>query len=313
MNAKTNPAPQPIDKVKLLDLMDKTFSLGELKTLCFQIGVDFDNIDGTNKHDKIRELIKYCARRNILQRLLSQCQKEREKVDWFGITTGVQAKSAKVPQKLEPAITNDTAENPPPLKPVAVHKEQSKSIKQPSEPLPRQSKTISKQPERPSNVSRNIDDQVFDIFGDLFMGAFFTSGWMLLGGLTAAFYWDSAWITLICVAIGAGVGLLQVAMVWGQSPIIDALEPFVDITVLGLSVGCTISLFGGVIWGIVVAELPELTWVALWEAVKVTFRTALGFIVGGTVIGAAAFPVGMILILGFLNLIRNRILSQPPK
>ena len=45
------------------------FDLEELRTLCFDLGVDFDNLRGEGKSSKARELIAYLQRRDQLNRL----------------------------------------------------------------------------------------------------------------------------------------------------------------------------------------------------------------------------------------------------
>ena len=55
------------------ELIFKTFfqkyNLSELKTLCFILNIDYDLLSGSNKEDKIRELIMYLERRNHLTHL----------------------------------------------------------------------------------------------------------------------------------------------------------------------------------------------------------------------------------------------------
>jgi Effector-associated domain 7 len=43
--------------------MDR-FNDSELRTLCFNLGVDYDVLQGSGKSDKARELIIYLDRRN---------------------------------------------------------------------------------------------------------------------------------------------------------------------------------------------------------------------------------------------------------
>jgi Effector-associated domain 7 len=55
-----------IEPVGILHLLTEKFSLAELKTLCFEFGVDYDDISGDTKKDKARELILYHKRRGKL-------------------------------------------------------------------------------------------------------------------------------------------------------------------------------------------------------------------------------------------------------
>jgi len=47
-------------------LLIEKFSTAELKTLCFEFNVDYDDISGDTKRDKARELILYLKRRDRL-------------------------------------------------------------------------------------------------------------------------------------------------------------------------------------------------------------------------------------------------------
>src|SRR5215212_1267359 len=51
-------------EIRLFDLINKHFSLEDLKTFCFKLKVDYDNLGGENiKEAKIRELIKFAKKR----------------------------------------------------------------------------------------------------------------------------------------------------------------------------------------------------------------------------------------------------------
>lgn len=59
------------------NLLTELFNFEELKSLCFQINVDFDNLAGQEKEVKIRELIHYCYRHNLLKQLVDACANAR--------------------------------------------------------------------------------------------------------------------------------------------------------------------------------------------------------------------------------------------
>lgn len=54
---------QEVAPVRLLALLDSAFDANELADLCFELGVDFENLAGGTKKSKARELILYCQRR----------------------------------------------------------------------------------------------------------------------------------------------------------------------------------------------------------------------------------------------------------
>lgn len=58
------------------------FNIEELKTLCFSLGVDFDDIVGEGKAGKIRELVLYCQRHDKLEELVNQCSQWRPNYTW---------------------------------------------------------------------------------------------------------------------------------------------------------------------------------------------------------------------------------------
>ena len=55
-----------IDNTGLLRLITDKFSKEELKTLCFEYGMDYDDLSGEGKQAKARELILYLKRRDRL-------------------------------------------------------------------------------------------------------------------------------------------------------------------------------------------------------------------------------------------------------
>jgi hypothetical protein len=58
------------------------FSLEELKSLCSDLGIDYEDLGGEGKEGKARELIAYCQRRKWLDRLLTMCTALRPQFPW---------------------------------------------------------------------------------------------------------------------------------------------------------------------------------------------------------------------------------------
>ncbi len=52
---------------ELQELITTKFKDSELRTLCVDLGVDYDNLHGMSKADKARELITYLDRRGRLE------------------------------------------------------------------------------------------------------------------------------------------------------------------------------------------------------------------------------------------------------
>ena len=58
------------------------FSDSELRDVCFDLGVNYDDLTGQNKADKARELVAYLDRRGHIQDLLVLCARLRPHIAW---------------------------------------------------------------------------------------------------------------------------------------------------------------------------------------------------------------------------------------
>ena len=65
------------DLVALRKLLVTRYNLEEIRTLCSDVGVDYDNLGGEGKEAKARELIAYLRRRNKLDDLIRYLQESR--------------------------------------------------------------------------------------------------------------------------------------------------------------------------------------------------------------------------------------------
>lgn len=63
---------------KLFSAIRGTYSLSEMNVLAFNIGIDMEEIGGTGRSEKVVELIKYCQRRKLLNKLIAQINIERD-------------------------------------------------------------------------------------------------------------------------------------------------------------------------------------------------------------------------------------------
>jgi len=75
-----------LNKVNLRKGLEKCYSLGELKIVCFELGVDFDVLSGDSKPTKSLELVEYLDRRGKIDALVEYCVRDRPSYDW-GIST----------------------------------------------------------------------------------------------------------------------------------------------------------------------------------------------------------------------------------
>lgn len=75
----TTPA---VDRAKLRQTLADSFSEDELRDLCFDLGVDYENLPGAGKSGKARELIAYAQRRGSLDKLVEQARQLRPNAEW---------------------------------------------------------------------------------------------------------------------------------------------------------------------------------------------------------------------------------------
>lgn len=68
--------------IELFRKVSKSYNLSELNTVCLKLGIEIEDLSGTNKSDKIRELIKYSIRHGILGNLLEVLEVDRPNISW---------------------------------------------------------------------------------------------------------------------------------------------------------------------------------------------------------------------------------------
>lgn len=72
-----------IDTTELNELMINSFSLEELKDICYSLGISYDELPHATRREISRELIDYVKRRQMLSKLLSFLVRLRPDVDWL--------------------------------------------------------------------------------------------------------------------------------------------------------------------------------------------------------------------------------------
>ena len=72
--------------IQLRQGLVEAFNGDELETLCADIGVDYENLEGNAKEAKARELIAFLLRRGQLQALLDYCTQHRPEYSWPKVT-----------------------------------------------------------------------------------------------------------------------------------------------------------------------------------------------------------------------------------
>lgn len=70
------------DRAKLRQLLVNAFSDAEIKTLCFDLEIDYEQIQGSTKDERARELILFTERRGMKTALIELCRISRPNIVW---------------------------------------------------------------------------------------------------------------------------------------------------------------------------------------------------------------------------------------
>jgi hypothetical protein len=103
----SNSDPDHANLVKLFQKVDRHFDDSELRDLCFQLGVAYEDLPGSGKRDKARELVTLLDRHGRLPDLLTLVGQLRPKVTWQD--SPQQADGADIIAKLNVAVVVDIA------------------------------------------------------------------------------------------------------------------------------------------------------------------------------------------------------------
>lgn len=71
------------DSIAIRQRLSRYFSQDEFRTLCFDLGVDYDNLAGVTKDEKARELVVRLDRDGKLAQLLKRGKELRPNVVWY--------------------------------------------------------------------------------------------------------------------------------------------------------------------------------------------------------------------------------------
>lgn len=66
----------------LRQTITQCFSEGELRNICFDLGVDYENLPGQSKADKVREFLVFLKRCGCIHKLMQTCAQQRPNVPW---------------------------------------------------------------------------------------------------------------------------------------------------------------------------------------------------------------------------------------
>jgi hypothetical protein len=84
--------------------IDQYFSFSEVRTLCFDLGVDFENIPGDIRSAFIRNLIISLAKQNRLQALVNLVRQERPFVDWQDVPPDFELPTSMAQENIQQVV-----------------------------------------------------------------------------------------------------------------------------------------------------------------------------------------------------------------
>jgi hypothetical protein len=86
-NAARNPSNAPFSTLSPLEenlrrLISEHFNIEELKNLCQDMNITYENLSGEGREGKTRELIDYCRRHGRTDTLIAECKRRRPGLSW---------------------------------------------------------------------------------------------------------------------------------------------------------------------------------------------------------------------------------------
>lgn len=99
-------------RVSLRDILTDYFSKEELRTLCFDLGLDYDNLPGSGRSGKARELVLQVERGDLIDDLIKLVRRVRPNAPWPDMPEairGVMMATANSPAKPAPSARHDDA------------------------------------------------------------------------------------------------------------------------------------------------------------------------------------------------------------
>ena len=76
---------EQVNPAVLRQMIATHFSDSELRDLCFDLAIDYENLPGHGKGDKVRELVAYVERYKRLAELVKEVRRLRPTIDWSNV------------------------------------------------------------------------------------------------------------------------------------------------------------------------------------------------------------------------------------
>lgn len=87
----------PMNRKALRKAIANHFKLDQIQTLCFDLGIDFEELEGKAKTGKVREIIKEMENAGRLHELIDYLKSERPNVNWADLFSSPVSASLKLP------------------------------------------------------------------------------------------------------------------------------------------------------------------------------------------------------------------------
>jgi hypothetical protein len=98
----------PSTLVELREALLRHFNLDELRILCFDLGVDFEDIAGDTFASKTTELVVYFQRRGLLHKLVERVRESRPDIEWHEPPGGIiDTNEPNSSNDLSPSLSSD--------------------------------------------------------------------------------------------------------------------------------------------------------------------------------------------------------------
>lgn len=79
---KSSLLPLGYSRLAISELLISHFDTSELDGIGFNLGFDSDHLPGRTREERTRALIAFCERRQIVGKLLEECERQRPKIVW---------------------------------------------------------------------------------------------------------------------------------------------------------------------------------------------------------------------------------------
>ncbi|WP_420628565.1 hypothetical protein [Candidatus Leptofilum sp.] len=85
-----------------------SFNLDEIRTICLDIGINYEELSGETLSARAVSLVAYCQRRQLLTALITRCAELRTRLNWWDGLDAYRPDAPEAAQPSDDAITEDS-------------------------------------------------------------------------------------------------------------------------------------------------------------------------------------------------------------